>query len=125
MNGEKIKWKYSLDEFKAKTDPITNKKGEVIQYDYSELDAWLEEEFKKHIIPNCKPNPNPYIAPAPQMGPATIDDIPSGTGGDKEEVKPLTGKAKIDKAKQLQDELEKDSGKKSFANDPTDDLPFS
>ncbi len=122
MNGERIKWKHSLDEFKAKTKEIKDEEGEVIKISYKELDSWLEEEFKKHIIPNCKPNPNPYIAPAPQTGPATIDDIPSGTGGDKqEEVKPLTGKAKIEKAKQLQDELE---NKKSFIDDPTNDLPF-
>lgn len=61
-NGEKMSWKYPVAEFQAKAEVITKKSGEKVSTDYTELDNWLEEQFKLHVIPNCKPNPNPYVA---------------------------------------------------------------
>ncbi len=123
LNGERLQWKYSIDEFKAKTKEIKDEEGEIIKISYKELDAWLEEEFKKNVIPNCKSNPNPYVAPVAEK--ATTTDSPSTTADShQEEVKPLTGKEKIAKAKELKEELAKNSGAKSFTEDPSDDLPF-
>lgn len=75
-NGEKMAWKYSVEEMQAKTEKITNKAGEFISNDYSSLDNWLEEQFAAHVVPNCKPNPVAYVkptssAPTSNVGPAT------------------------------------------------------
>jgi hypothetical protein len=63
-NGEKMAWKHTIEEFKAKTKEIKDEEGEVIKVSYKELDNWLEEQFKLHVVPNVKPNPNPYVAPS-------------------------------------------------------------
>lgn len=44
--GQQVKWKYSLDEL-PKADPITDKKGNLIKNDYSEVDEFFLTEINK------------------------------------------------------------------------------
>ncbi len=45
QDGKNIKWKHSLDAL-PKAEKITNKKGEVVQTDFSEVDAFMQGELK-------------------------------------------------------------------------------
>lgn len=46
QNGENVKWKYELTDL-PKAEVMRNKKGEVVQTDYSEVDAFFEEKLKE------------------------------------------------------------------------------
>lgn len=49
INGLKSVWKYSIDEQRKKIETITNKKGEFVSNDYTELDDLLEDNLRDHL----------------------------------------------------------------------------
>lgn len=49
INGSKSVWKYSIDEQRKKIETITNKKGEFVSNDYTELDELLEDNLRDHL----------------------------------------------------------------------------
>lgn len=49
INGQKSVWKFSIDEQRKKIETITNKKGEFVSNDYSDLDNLLEDNLRDHL----------------------------------------------------------------------------
>lgn len=49
INGQKSVWKYSIDDQRKKIETITNKKGEFVSNDYTELDDLLEDNLRDHL----------------------------------------------------------------------------
>ena len=49
INGSKSVWKFSIDEQRKKIETITNKKGEFVSNDYSDLDNLLEDNLRDHL----------------------------------------------------------------------------
>lgn len=49
INGSKSVWKFSIDEQRKKIETITNKKGEFVSNDYTELDDLLEDNLRDHL----------------------------------------------------------------------------
>jgi len=49
VNGAKSVWKYSIDDQRKKIETITNKKGEFVSNDYTELDDLLEDNLRDHL----------------------------------------------------------------------------
>lgn len=49
INGQKSVWKFSIDEQRKKIETITNKKGEFVSNDYTELDDLLEDNLRDHL----------------------------------------------------------------------------
>lgn len=49
INGAKSVWKYSIDDQRKKIETITNKKGEFVSNDYTELDDLLEDNLRDHL----------------------------------------------------------------------------
>lgn len=49
VNGAKSVWKFSIDDQRKKIETITNKKGEFVSNDYTELDDLLEDNLRDHL----------------------------------------------------------------------------
>ena len=50
INGKKSEWLYSIAEQKKFVETITNKKGEFVSNDYSDLDDVFVEKMREHLI---------------------------------------------------------------------------
>lgn len=50
LNGKKCVWKYTVDDQKKHIEVIKNKKGEILSYDYSDLDDILEQKLREHMF---------------------------------------------------------------------------
>lgn len=49
FNGKKPEWLYSVDEQKKYIETVSNKKGEFIKNDYSDLDELFETKLREHL----------------------------------------------------------------------------
>jgi hypothetical protein len=126
-NGQKMEWKYKIEELKPMTSDILEDNVKV-GTSYKKLDAWLEEQFKTYVIPSCKPNPNPKKSEKKEKSEIepenNFNDLGIGEPS-KEQVPILSTIEKLKKAKELQKELDKQNKEKAAKlKESQDDLPF-
>lgn len=91
VNGGKTGWKYESDVLTPMIEKVTNKKGEVVSTDTSELDAFFAKVIDNEILPKLSHSlpATPKADPFEQNAAAVEAQAPKSVGKTKKVVEPI------------------------------------